>query len=133
MAKSKKKVTRKRRKKITTKISEGLAYIQTTFNNTIITLTDKNGNTLAWSSGGSVGFKGSRKSTPFAAQIVVRDVVKKVTPYGLKSVSVLVKGPGAGREAAIRTLQSCGLKIGYIKDITPTPHNGCRLPKRRRV
>jgi len=133
MPKVKKKKTIKKRKRIIKKVSDGIVYIQTTFNNTIITLTDKEGNTLAWSSSGCVGFKGSRKSTPFAAQIAVKDAIKKVTPYGLKNVHVLVKGPGAGRETAIRTLQACGLRVESIKDITPSPHNGCRLPKRRRV
>lgn len=129
MAKSR----RRGRKKIDRKVSEGIVYIQTTFNNTIITITDQSGNTLVWSSSGAKGFKGSRKSTPFAAQIAAKDAIKKVKPYGLKKVKVFVKGPGSGRETTIRTLQSSGLKIKTIKDITPSPHNGCRLPKRRRV
>lgn len=133
MAKVKKKGSVKKKRKITKKIERGLVFIQTTFNNTIITFADQYGNTLAWSSAGSVGFKGSRKSTPFAAQIAAKDAIKKVRAYGLKTVKVMVKGPGSGRETAIRTLQSSGLRVDSIKDVTPTPHNGCRLPKRRRV
>lgn len=121
------------RKKITKAISKGVAHIQATFNNTIITITDNTGSTLACSSAGSVGFKGSRKSTPFAAQIAATDAAKKVLAMGLKEIDVLVKGPGAGRETAIRALQASGLAIKSIKDVTPIPHNGCRPPKRRRV
>ncbi len=128
-----KKSKKGKKKKIIKKVDKGFAYIQTTFNNTIVTLTDDKGNTLVWSSSGSVGFKGSRKSTPFAAQIAVRDVIKKIRPYGLKRIDILVKGPGSGRETAIRTFQSSGLKVESIKDVTPSPHNGCRLPKKRKV
>ena len=111
----------------------GVAHIQATFNNTIVTLTDKTGNVIAWSSAGSVGFKGSRKSTPFAAQTAAENAARKAMDLGLKSVEVCVKGPGAGREAAIRSLQAVGLEITAIRDVTPIPHNGCRPPKRRRV
>jgi len=114
-------------------INEGLAYIKTTFNNTIITITDKLGNVLTWSSGGSIGFKGSRKSTPYAAQLAATEAAKKAMDLGIQKVGVLIKGPGAGRESAIRALQAAGLKITMIRDITPIPHNGCRPPKRRRV
>ena len=113
--------------------NEGLAYINATFNNTIITITDKKGNTIAWSAGGNVGFKGSRKSTPYAAQLAANEAAKKAIELGLQKVGVLVKGPGAGRDSAIRALQTAGLKINMIRDITPIPHNGCRPPKRRRV
>ena len=114
-------------------IDEGRAYIKSTFNNTIVTITDKQGNVLTWASGGSVGFKGSRKSTPYAAQLAATEAAKKALDMGLKRVGVLVKGPGAGRESAIRALQAAGLQITSIRDITPIPHNGCRPPKRRRV
>ena len=114
-------------------IDEGRAYIKSTFNNIIITITDKQGNVLTWSSGGSVGFKGSRKSTPYAAQLAATEAAKRALDMGLKKVGVLVKGPGAGRESAIRALQAAGLQITSIRDITPIPHNGCRPPKRRRV
>ncbi len=113
--------------------NEGLAYIKATFNNTIVTITDKKGNVIAWSAGGNVGFKGSRKSTPYAAQLAASEAAKKALDLGLKKVGVLVKGPGAGRDSAIRALQTAGLKINMIRDITPIPHNGCRPPKRRRV
>ena len=123
--------TRKRRER---KIVErGAAHIQSTFNNTLVTLTDMNGNALSWSSAGSNGFKGSRKSTPFAAQSAAEVAAKAAMEHGLKSVEVYVKGPGSGREAAIRALQTAGLNITMIKDITPIPHNGCRPPKKRRV
>ena len=111
----------------------GIAHVQATFNNTIVTITDKAGNVVAWSSAGSAGFKGSRKSTPFAAQMAAEAAARKAMEYGLKSVDVNVKGPGAGREAAIRSLQAVGLEITSIKDVTPIPHDGCRPPKRRRV
>ncbi len=111
----------------------GVAHIQSTFNNTIITITDPAGNTIAWSSAGVKGFKGSRKSTPFAAQLVAADVARKAMEHGVKSVGVFVKGPGSGRESALRALSSSGLRIHTIKDVTPIPHNGCRPPKRRRV
>jgi small subunit ribosomal protein S11 len=111
----------------------GHAYVQSTFNNTIVTLTDPEGNVLSWGSSGTVGFKGSRKGTPYAAQLAAQDAVKKAATYGLRQVDVFVKGPGSGREAAIRALQASGLTISSIKDVTPIPHNGCRPPKRRRV
>lgn len=114
-------------------VPRGVAHIQSTFNNTIITISDTNGNTLAWGSAGGMGFKGSRKSTPFAAQIAAEAVARKAMEQGMRSVEVYVKGPGAGREAAIRSLQAAGLEINLIKDCTPIPHNGCRPPKRRRV
>ncbi len=111
----------------------GAAHIQATFNNTIVTITDQNGNVLAWSSAGSLGFKGSRKGTPYAAQMAAEAAAKKAMDYGLRQVDVYVKGPGAGRESAIRAIQASGLDINLIKDVTPVPHNGCRPPKRRRV
>jgi small subunit ribosomal protein S11 len=114
-------------------VPRGVAHIQSTFNNTLITISDTNGNTLAWGSAGGMGFKGSRKSTPFAAQIAAETVARKAMEQGMRSVEVYVKGPGAGREAAIRSLQATGLEINLIKDCTPIPHNGCRPPKRRRV
>ena len=117
------------KKKIRKSIPIGEAYIQSSFNNTIITITDPQGNVVSWSSGGVVGFKGSRKSTPFAAQLAAENAMEN----GMKTVDVFIKGPGAGREAALRALQSAGLKIHLIRDITPIPHNGCRPPKRRRV
>ena len=124
----------KGRKKVRKNVEVGVVHIQATFNNTIVTITDAQGNTLAWSSAGVEGrFKGSRKSTPYAAQISASDAVQKAMEHGLKSVSVLVKGPGPGREAALRALQTTGLKIIMIRDVTPIPHNGCRPPKRRRV
>lgn len=129
-----KKASRVRKKKREKKnIERGQAHIQSTFNNTIITLTDVNGNVIAWSSAGSLGFKGSRKSTPFAAQMAAEEAAKGAMEHGLKNVQVFVKGPGAGREAAIRALQATGLEINMITDVTPIPHNGCRPPKRRRV
>ncbi|MBP8626421.1 MAG: 30S ribosomal protein S11 [Syntrophorhabdales bacterium] len=121
------------KKKVRKNIPTGQAYIQSSFNNTIITITDPQGNVISWSSGGVVGFKGSRKSTPFAAQLAAENAAKKAMENGLKTVDVYIKGPGAGREAALRALQSSGLKIHLIRDITPIPHNGCRPPKRRRV
>ena len=127
----KKRGTRKKTQRLN--IDEGRAYIKSTFNNIIITITDKQGNVLTWSSGGSVGFKGSRKSTPYAAQLAATEAAKRALDMGLKKVGVLVKGPGAGRESAIRALQAAGLQITSIRDITPIPHNGCRPPKRRRV
>jgi small subunit ribosomal protein S11 len=114
-------------------IPSGRAYIQSSFNNTIVTLTDPEGNVLAWGSSGTSGFKGSRKGTPYAAQLAAQDAVKKVQNYGLRQVDVFIKGPGSGREAAIRALQGAGLSVTSIKDVTPIPHNGCRPPKRRRV
>lgn len=123
----------KQRKKEARAIPKGIAHIQSTFNNTVITITDPNGNTIAWESAGVLGFKGSRKSTPFAAQMAAESVAKKAMDQGVRQVEVFVKGPGAGREAAIRSLQAAGLEINLIKDVTPIPHNGCRPPKRRRV
>jgi small subunit ribosomal protein S11 len=114
-------------------IERGVAHIRSTFNNTIITITDTNGNGIAWSSAGNVGFKGSRKSTPFAAQLAAESAAKTAMEHGMRQVEVFVKGPGAGREAAIRSLQAAGLEVNMIKDVTPIPHNGCRPPKRRRV
>jgi len=111
----------------------GAAHIQATFNNTIVTITDPNGNVITWASAGNLGFKGSRKSTPYAAQIAATAVAKKAIDFGMKQVDIFVKGPGAGRESAIRALQAAGLEINLIKDVTPVPHNGCRPPKRRRV
>ncbi len=124
---------RKGKKKVRKHVPVGVAHIRATFNNTIITITDPDGNTLAWSSSGSKGFKGSRKSTPFAANVAAEDVAKKAMDLGVQSVAVYIRGPGSGREAALRTLQAAGLKINYIRDVTPIPHNGCRPPKRRRV
>lgn len=111
----------------------GTAHIQATFNNTIVTITDQNGNVLTWASAGSLGFKGSRKGTPYAAQMAAESAAKKAMDYGLKQVDVFVKGPGAGRESAIRAIRASGLDINLIKDVTPVPHNGCKPPKRRRV
>ena len=126
-----KKVSRKRRVK--KNIEAGIAHIHSTFNNTIVMLTDVHGNAIAWSSAGSLGFKGSKKATPFAAQMAAEVAAKAAMEHGLKQVEVYVKGPGAGREAAIRSLQATGLEVNMIKDVTPIPHNGCRPPKRRRV
>jgi small subunit ribosomal protein S11 len=122
-----------KRRKAKKLVSEGVAHIHSTFNNTIITITDPVGNAIAWSSAGSVGFKGSRKGTPFAAQLAAENAAKKAMEYGLRSVQVFVKGPGAGRESALRALQAAGFAVSVIKDVTPIPHNGCRPPKRRRV
>lgn len=124
---------KKRRKRERKAIPVGRAYVQSTFNNTIVTLTDPQGNVLSWGSAGSAGFKGSRKGTPYAAQMAARDAARKAMVHGLRQIEVLVNGPGSGREAAIRSLQSSGLYITGIKDVTPIPHNGCRAPKRRRV
>lgn len=121
------------KKKVKKSIPVGSAFIQSSFNNTIISITDPQGNVVAWSSGGVAGFKGSRKSTPFAAQLAAESAAKKAMENGMKTVDVYIKGPGAGREAALRALQSAGLKIHLIRDVTPIPHNGCRPPKRRRV
>ena len=128
---AKKAVIRRRREK--TNIERGDAHIQSSFNNTIVTLTDTQGNALSWASAGGLGFRGSRKSTPFAAQTAAEVAAKAAMEHGLKSVEVYVKGPGQGREAAIRALQAAGLEVTMIKDVTPIPHNGCRPPKRRRV
>lgn len=132
MAKAVKKTVRKKKKE-RKNVEKGQAHIQSTFNNTLVTLTDMDGNALSWSSAGSLGFKGSRKSTPFAAQMAAEEAVKGAKEHGLKTVEVYVKGPGSGREAAIRALAANGLQITLIKDITPLPHNGCRPPKQRRV
>ena len=126
-----KKVVKKRRER--KNVEKGAAHISATFNNTIITITDVQGNAISWASAGELGFRGSRKSTPFAAQSAAETAAKAAMEHGLKSVEVYVKGPGAGREAAIRALQSAGLEVSLIKDVTPIPHNGCRPPKRRRV
>jgi small subunit ribosomal protein S11 len=130
MAQKKRAKTRRRERK---NIPVGKAYIQSTFNNTIVTLTDPEGNVISWGSSGTSGFKGSRKGTPYAAQMAAREAVRKAMMHGLRQVEVYVKGPGSGREAALRSLQSSGLYITGIKDVTPIPHNGCRPPKRRRV
>lgn len=121
------------KKRVRKNVSMGVVHINSTFNNTVVTITDVNGNTLSWSSSGVRGFKGSRKSTPFAAQLAADDAARKAQDHGLQTVSVRVTGPGAGRESALRALQSAGLRITSIKDVTPVPHNGCRPPKRRRV
>ncbi len=121
------------KKKVVRNVPSGIAHIQATFNNTIITITDGGGNVIAWASAGAMGFKGSRKSTPFAAQMAATASARKAIDQGMKEIRVYVKGPGSGREAAIRSLQSAGLEISAIKDVTPIPHNGCRPPKRRRV
>ena len=127
-----KKVVRTKRK-VSKNIESGVAHIRSTFNNTIVTLADTTGNVLSWASAGGMGFRGSRKSTPFAAQMAAEEATKAAMEHGLKQVEVFVKGPGAGREAAIRALQAAGLEVNSIKDVTPIPHNGCRPPKRRRV
>ena len=127
------KVKKTRRRKERKNVEHGAAHIQSTFNNSIVTLTDAKGNALAWASAGGLGFKGSRKSTPFASQMAAETAAKAAMEHGLKSIEVYVKGPGAGREAAIRSLQAAGLEVTLIKDVTPIPHNGCRPPKRRRV
>lgn len=131
MAKEKGKVSRKKKER--KNIQNGIAHIQSTFNNTLITITDMNGNTIAWSSAGSQGFKGSRKSTPFAAQLAADAAAKKAQEHGVQNIEVYVKGPGSGREAALRALQAAGFNVTLIRDVTPIPHNGCRPPKRRRV
>ena len=125
-----KKAGKKKEKK---NIQTGVAHIQATFNNTIVTIADTNGNVVSWSSAGNQGFKGSRKSTPFAAQRAAENAARKAMEFGLRQVDIYVKGPGSGRESAIRALQAAGLKVNLIKDVTPIPHNGCRPPKRRRV
>ena len=131
MAQAVKKVIKKRRERKT--VEKGAAHIQSTFNNTIITITDTEGNAVSWASAGELGFKGSRKSTPYAAQTAAEQAGKIAVDHGMKTVEVYVKGPGSGRESAIRALQTVGLDITLIKDVTPIPHNGCRPPKRRRV
>jgi len=124
---------RARKKKGRKNIAEGVVHIHSTFNNTIVTITDYQGNVISWSSAGSMGFKGSRKGTPFAAQQAADSAAKKAADHGVRSVQVFVRGPGAGRESALRSLQAAGIHISLIKDVTPIPHNGCRPPKRRRV
>ena len=131
MASSKQTTSRRRRER--KNIERGAAHIQATFNNTIVTITDVEGNALSWASAGGQGFRGSRKSTPFAAQTAAEVAAKAAMEHGLRSVEVYVKGPGSGREAAIRALAACGLEVTLIKDVTPIPHNGCRPPKRRRI
>ncbi len=130
MTQKKRTRVRRRERKV---VPSGRAYVQSTFNNTMVTLTDPQGNVIAWGSSGTAGFKGSRKGTPYAAQLAARDAARKAMEHGLRQVEVYVKGPGSGREAAIRSLQSSGLYITSIMDVTPIPHNGCRPPKRRRV
>ena len=129
MAKEATRVRRRERKNI----SSGVAHVNSTFNNTMITITDAQGNSIAWSSAGAQGFKGSRKSTPFAAQMAAEAAARRAMEHGMRKVDVFVKGPGSGRETAIRSLQATGLEVGSIQDVTPVPHNGCRPPKRRRV
>src|SRR5689334_12877098 len=133
MAPEKKKTTGKPKRRERKSIPRGQAHIQATFNNTIVTLTDPNGNVISWGSAGAQGFKGSRKSTPYAAQVTAETAARKAMEHGLRQVDVFVKGPGSGREAAIRSLQSSGLTVTSITDVTPIAHNGCRAPKRRRV
>ena len=128
-----KEVKSKAKRKERKHVESGAAHIRSTFNNTIVTITDSNGNTIAWASAGGLGFKGSRKSTPFAAQMAAEQAAKVAIDQGMRSADVFVKGPGAGREAAIRALQAAGIEVSSIKDVTPIPHNGCRPPKRRRV
>ncbi len=130
---AKAKTTRRVKKKVKKNIPLGVAHISSTFNNTMVTITDRNGNAVSWSSAGHKGFKGSRKSTPFAAQMAAEDAGRSAQEHGMQSLEVYLKGPGSGREAALRALQSIGFKITLIRDVTPVPHNGCRPPKRRRV
>ena len=125
--------TKIRKRKVKKNIPNGIAHIHSTFNNTIVTLTDAEGNAISWASAGGLGFRGSKKSTPYAAQMAAETAAKAAVVHGLKSVDVFVKGPGSGREAAIRALQACGIDVTSIRDVTPVPHNGCRPPKRRRV
>jgi small subunit ribosomal protein S11 len=124
---------RQTKKKVKKNIQTGVAHIAATFNNTIVTITDVSGNVVSWSSAGACGFKGSRKSTPFAAQLAAESAARKAQEHGMRTVQVFIKGPGSGRESAIRALQSAGFKVSLIRDVTPIPHNGCRPPKRRRV
>ena len=133
MAKAPNTAAQRVRKKIRKNVADGIAHVHASFNNTIITITDRQGGALSWASSGGQGFKGSRKSTPFAAQVAAGDAAAKAMEHGLKAVVVMVKGPGAGRESALRAIASAGLKISLIKDVTPIPHNGTRPPKRRRV
>lgn len=122
-----------KKKKVKRNVPTGVVHIQATFNNTIVTITDVNGDVVSWATSGGKGFKGSRKSTPFAAQVAAEDAARKAMDAGMRSVAVLVKGPGAGRESAVRALSAAGMKVTLLKDVTPIPHNGCRPPKRRRV
>ena len=124
---------KKKARRIHKKVNEGRAYIQSTFNNTVVTITDMQGNVIAWGSSGTAGFKGSRKGTPYAAQLAARDTAQRAINDGLRRIEVYIKGPGSGREAAIRALQACGLTVTRIRDVTPIPHDGCRPPRRRRV
>ena len=124
---------KKGKKKVMKNVAVGVAHIHATFNNTIVSITDTNGNVISWSSAGTRGFKGSRKSTPFAAGLVAEDAVRKAMDHGLKAAGIEVNGPGTGRESALRAVATCGVRITYIRDVTPIPHNGCRPPKRRRV
>ncbi|KQL47142.1 30S ribosomal protein S11 [Brevibacillus choshinensis] len=133
MAKRKQATAARTRRRDRKNVEVGVAHIRSTFNNTIVTITDPHGNAISWSSAGSLGFKGSRKSTPFAAQMAAESAARVAMEHGMRSLEVSVKGPGAGREAAIRSLQATGLEVNMIKDVTPIPHNGCRPPKRRRV
>jgi len=126
-------MTKVAKKKVKKNVQSGICHIQSTFNNTIVTITDVSGNVVSWSSAGVRGFKGSRKSTPFAAQLAAEDAAKKAMDHGMRTISVYVNGPGSGRESALRALQAAGFKITLIRDVTPIPHNGCRPPKRRRV
>lgn len=132
MAEAKKSAS-KRKKKVKKNVSNGVVHIQASFNNTIVTITDQTGNTVAWATAGGAGFKGSKRSTPFAAQIAASDAVARAKEHGLQTVEVLVKGPGAGRETALKAIGQGGLRVTSIKDVTPIPHNGCRPPKKRRV
>jgi small subunit ribosomal protein S11 len=127
------KPTEKGKKRVKKNVPTGIAHIQSTFNNTIVTITDVNGNAVSWSSAGVRGFKGSRKSTPFAAQLAAEDAARKAQEHGMKLVAIFIKGPGSGRESALRAFQSVGIRVTLIRDVTPIPHNGCRPPKRRRV
>ena len=133
MSAQKAKKTTRTKRRDRKNIESGVAHIRSTFNNTIVTITDPHGNTITWASAGTLGFKGSRKSTPYAAQMAAESAARAAMEHGMRTVEVLVKGPGAGREAAIRSLQAAGLEVSMIKDVTPIPHNGCRPPKRRRV
>jgi small subunit ribosomal protein S11 len=128
-----KRTSARRAKRVKKNIRDGIAHIKSTFNNTVVTITDLSGNTIAWSNAGVVGFKGSRKSTPFAAQLAGKDAAEKAMEHGVRNVAVYVKGPGSGREAALRALHAAGLTVTSLQDVTPIPHNGCRPPKRRRV
>ncbi|MDH5673614.1 MAG: 30S ribosomal protein S11 [Myxococcales bacterium] len=133
MAKASAKSASKGKKRVKKNVAAGIAHIQSTFNNTLVTITDVSGNVVSWSSAGSRGFKGSRKSTPFAAQLAAEDAARKAQDHGMRTVAIFVKGPGSGRESALRAFQSVGMRVTLIRDVTPIPHNGCRPPKRRRV